>query len=92
MVNYVPIDYYNLNELTEKIEWLVANDEEAKKIMMNAMALSETLFSHEGHCEYLKEEIQQLLNLKKNEALTQEQSNKKKLILVFLFFFKIVYI
>lgn len=62
MVNYVPIDYYNLNELTEKIEWLVANDEEAKKIMMNAMALSQTLFSHEGHCEYLKEEIQQLLS------------------------------
>ena len=61
MVNYVPIDYYNFNELTEKIEWLVANDEEAKKIMMNAMVLSETLFSHQGQCEYLKQEIQQLL-------------------------------
>jgi hypothetical protein len=56
MENYVPI-YYDLSDLREKIDWLINNDDKAKKIMENAMTLSETLFSHEGQREYLNNKI-----------------------------------
>jgi hypothetical protein len=63
MENYVPINY-DLSDLKEKIDWLINNDNEAKKIMENAMILSETLFSHEGQSEYLKNKI---LNIIENQ-------------------------
>ena len=62
MKNYVPIAY-DLSDLKEKIEWLVENDNAAKKIMEGAMELSETLFTHEGQASYLTEEINRLLHI-----------------------------
>lgn len=61
MENYVPVNY-DLSDLQEKIDWLIENDDEAKKIMMNAMELSKTLFSHQGQSNYIKEEIYNLIN------------------------------
>jgi len=61
MINYVPIQY-DLSDLKEKIEWLVANDDKAKAIMENAMELSATVLSHEGQAAYLKETIHGLVN------------------------------
>jgi hypothetical protein len=63
MENYVPI-HYDLSDLKEKIDWLINNDFEAKKIMENAMILSEKYFSHEGQCEYLNNNI---LNIIENQ-------------------------
>jgi hypothetical protein len=60
MENYVPIAY-DLSDICAKIEWLINNDNVAKKIMEEAMILSETLFSHEGQVNYLNEEINRLL-------------------------------
>jgi hypothetical protein len=44
MVDYVPIAY-DLSDLTEKLDWLVAHDAEAKQIAEAALALSERVFS-----------------------------------------------
>lgn len=60
MENYVPINY-DLSDLKEKIDWLINNDDEAKKIMENAMIFAETFFSHEGQCEYLKNKISNII-------------------------------
>jgi hypothetical protein len=56
MVNYVPINY-DLSDVKEKIDWLINNDEQAKSIMLEAMKLAHTVFSHEGQVEYLRNEI-----------------------------------
>jgi hypothetical protein len=60
MENYVPINY-DLSDLKEKIDWLINNDDQAKKIMENAMILSETYFSHKGQTEHLKSKISDII-------------------------------
>lgn len=52
MVNYVPIKY-DLSDLKEKIDWLRANDAEAKRIADNAMAFSKEVFSPEFQRKYI---------------------------------------
>ena len=60
MVNYVPIKY-DLSDLKEKIEWLIANDDAAQKIMLEAMELAKTVFSSEFQKQYLRESIRDRL-------------------------------
>jgi hypothetical protein len=65
MENYVPVNY-DLSNLTEIIEWLVINDNEAKRIMTNAMNLANSLFSHDGYCHYLKNKITKIVHQQMN--------------------------
>jgi len=60
MVHYVPIQY-DLSDLHEKLQWLVAHDNEAKKIAESAMKFSKTVFSAEFQKAYVKSEIDRLL-------------------------------
>ena len=56
MVHYVPINY-DLSDLKEKIEWLVANDDKAKEIATHAMEFARTVLSSEFQHGYLIKEI-----------------------------------
>ncbi len=56
MVHYVPIAY-DLSDVKEKIEWLVANDDKAKQIAQNAMEFARTVLSPEFQRGYLLKEI-----------------------------------
>lgn len=58
MVNYVPINY-DLSDLIEKIEWLVAHDNEAHSIAMAAKELSSRIFTPSFQQEYIRNEIAQ---------------------------------
>jgi hypothetical protein len=60
MVNYVPIQY-DLSDLKEKIDWLVANDAEAKMIAQNALELSRTIFTPEFQQRYIATTIRTVL-------------------------------
>ena len=60
MVNYVPIRY-DLSDLKEKIDWLIANDEKANEIARNALALSDTIFTPEYQKKYIDSEIRRVL-------------------------------
>lgn len=64
MVNYVPIQY-DLSDLTEKIEWLIANDDKAKEIAENAMKFANTIFTPEFQRWYIEGE---LIRIRKNET------------------------
>jgi spore maturation protein CgeB len=65
MVHYVPVNY-DLSDLNEKIEWLVNNDAEAKKIAVNAMELARTVLSAEFQHGYLLKEIDRVASLYAN--------------------------
>jgi hypothetical protein len=73
MVNYVPIQY-DLSDLKEKIEWLIQNDDLAKKISEEALKLSEEIFTSIFQKQYLIEQIHLLCpNLTKyNNELDKE--------------------
>lgn len=60
MVNYVPIKY-DLSDLTEKLEWLVSHDQEAKKIAESAIHLANTIFTSEFQKAYIDSEIDRML-------------------------------
>lgn len=60
MVNYVPIKY-DLSDLTEKLEWLVANDNEAKKIAESAQHLANTIFTPEFQKAYIDHQIDRIM-------------------------------
>ena len=60
MVHYVPIQY-DLSDLHEKLQWLVANDDEAQKIARNAMKFSKTVFSAEFQKAYVESEVNRIL-------------------------------
>lgn len=60
MVNYVPIKY-DLSDLKEQIDWLVANDDKAKEIARNAMLLSDTIFTPEYQRSYIDGSIREIL-------------------------------
>jgi len=62
MVNYVPIQY-DLSDLEEKIQWLVDNDEQAHTIAMNAVKLSQEIFTSNFQKEYVTNEANRLLTL-----------------------------
>ena len=62
MVNYVPIKY-DLSDLKEKLDWLIANDDAAQKIMVEAMELAKTVFSSEYQKQYIRESISDRLKL-----------------------------
>jgi hypothetical protein len=68
MVHYVPIQQ-NLSDLEEKVEWLVANDDLAKQIMLNALEFSKKYFSSEYQKKYIIQEVSKIiktLNPEKN--------------------------
>ena len=56
MVHYVHVNY-DLSDLREKIEWLVANDDKAKEIANNALEFARTVLSSEFQHGYLLKEI-----------------------------------
>jgi hypothetical protein len=56
MVHYVPVAY-DLSNLAEMIDYLVANDAIAKRIAENAQALARTIFSPSFQRTYIDEEI-----------------------------------
>lgn len=56
MVHYVPIAY-DLSDLKEKIDWLVANDDKANQIAMNAMSFAEEVFSPSFQRKYIDESL-----------------------------------
>lgn len=60
MVNYVPIRY-DLSDLKEQIDWLVANDDKAKEIARNAMLLSDTIFAPEYQMSYIDSAIRNIV-------------------------------
>jgi hypothetical protein len=60
MVHYVPIQY-DLSDLHEKLQWLVANDDEAQKIARNAMKFSKTVFTSEFQKAYVESEVNRIL-------------------------------
>jgi Glycosyl transferase family 90 len=59
MENYVPIEY-DLSDLIEKIEWLIANDDKAQEIVAKALDLARTVLSSEFQKDYLRKEIQRV--------------------------------
>ena len=59
MLNYVPIAY-DLSDLDEKIEWLIANDEAARLIAENARALADRIFTPEFQRNYISNCIRQM--------------------------------
>jgi hypothetical protein len=63
MKDYVPISY-DLSDLEEKIEWLVAHDEEAKQIAENALLFAATIFSSKFQKRYIDREVQRLVGRK----------------------------
>lgn len=56
MVHYVPVKY-DLSDVKEKIEWLIANDDKAKEIATNAVEFARTVLSSEFQHGYLFKEI-----------------------------------
>jgi len=56
MVNYVPIKY-DLSDLAERIDWLVANDVQAHEIANNARRLASTIFTPEFQRSYIDLEL-----------------------------------
>lgn len=60
MVNYVPIKY-DLSDLVEKLEWLVAHDAEAKTIAQRAMHLANTILTPEFQKAYVDFAIDRIL-------------------------------
>jgi hypothetical protein len=59
-VNYIPIQY-DLSDLREKIEWVINNDSEARKIAEGALLFSRTIFSSEFQKQYLKDRIDEIV-------------------------------
>lgn len=60
MENYVPIKY-DLSDLVEKLEWLVANDAKAKAIAEAAVQFANTIFTPEFQAAYVDSEINRIL-------------------------------
>jgi hypothetical protein len=60
MKNYVPVSY-DLSDLDEKIEWLVAHDVEAREIADNALRLARTVLSSEFQKKYIDREVQRIV-------------------------------
>lgn len=61
-VNYIPIQY-DLSDLIEKIEWVINNDSEAKKIAENALTFSREVFSSEFQKKYLIDKINKIVGI-----------------------------
>lgn len=72
MVHYVPIQY-DLSDLREKIDWLVANDQEAQTIATNAREFADTVFTPEFQRNYITTELTRLLNCT-SSAMTHPSS------------------
>lgn len=62
MVHYVPVNH-DLSDLKEKIDWLIANDDKAKRIAENAVEFSKTVLSSEFQQGYLLKEINRVAAL-----------------------------
>lgn len=54
--NYVPVRY-DLSDLTTVLEWLIANDDEARAIAEGALTLSRTIFTPAFQRDYLRAEL-----------------------------------
>jgi hypothetical protein len=59
METFVPIDY-SLCDLEEKVQWLIDNDDKAKRIAENACALAAKIFSPEFQRSHLRSEIERV--------------------------------
>jgi hypothetical protein len=66
MVHYVPVKI-DLSDIEEKIEWLINNDELAKKIMLNALEFSKKYFSSEYQKKYIINEVSRIIKLSNPE-------------------------
>ena len=62
-VHYIPIKY-DLSDLTEKIEWVKNNDEEAKKIASASLEFTRNIFSSEFQKQYLSDKINKYIQYK----------------------------
>ena len=54
--NYVPVSY-DLSDLVEKIDWLLAHDADAERIAQGALALSTTVFTPAFQQNYLRNKL-----------------------------------
>ena len=59
MKHYVPVSY-DLSDIEEKLNWLLAHDKEAEEISKNAFLFSEEYFSVSGQQKYLQDAINNL--------------------------------
>ena len=75
MVNYVPIRY-DLEDIDEKLQWLVDNDDKAQEIANNAMKLANTIFTPRFQQWYLRSELKRITmnetSILKTEYLTKQ--------------------
>jgi hypothetical protein len=62
METFVPIDY-SLCDLEEKIQWLIDNDDKARKIAENARIFAASIFSSEFQKYHLRTEIERLVGI-----------------------------
>jgi hypothetical protein len=62
METFVPIDY-SLCDLEEKIQWLIDNDDKARKIAENARIFAASIFSSEFQKYHLRTEIERLVGV-----------------------------
>lgn len=60
-VHYVPVKW-DLSDLEEILQWIWDHDDEAHKIAENALEISRTILSCEHQREYLKREINHLID------------------------------
>jgi glycosyltransferase involved in cell wall biosynthesis len=76
MKHYVSVKY-DLSDLKEKIEWLVNNDDKAREIAENALALSKEIFTHEYQCKYITDNIRSILRVNNDSIAICDNSFKK---------------
>jgi hypothetical protein len=69
-VHYIPVQW-DLSDLSEKIQWIWDNDDNARQIAENALELSRTVLSCANQRNYIKYEIDKLI-----EEHNREHNNK----------------
>jgi hypothetical protein len=67
MVNYVPVKY-DLSDLREKLDWLMANDGAAKQIAQAAKALADEIFSPSFQRRYIDDELARIASAQYNRV------------------------
>jgi len=59
-VHYIPVQW-DLSDLCEKVQWIWDNDDKVRQIAENAFEFSRTVLSCENQREYIKSEIDRLI-------------------------------
>jgi beta-1,4-mannosyl-glycoprotein beta-1,4-N-acetylglucosaminyltransferase len=90
--HYIPVNY-DLSNLIEQIEWVQNNDSYAKIIANNALLFAETYFSSEYQKQYIKDKLDNILDITEPTEPTESLENKitkynsdKKIIDCFIFY------